>query len=148
MRLVEAECEAVWHVAHHVREQDDLEARLGWGMAGNHAVIVSWAASDLCVVIEGDDGNPIGVTGLDGTTIWMLGTEELTATRSHRRQLCSLGRRWVAHCLERVNMPIGNHAYAKNRRTLRWLKHLGFQVEAPVRFGPNNQPFCPFWRTP
>lgn len=148
MKLVEPDIEAIYYVANHLRPQDDLEARLGWAMEGAAAVLTSAADSQILTVIEGDEGEPIGVAGCVENRIWMMGTEGLTATKSHRLQLCSLGRRWVNHCLKRLDMPIGNHVYAKNRRSIRWLRHLGFQVESPRPFGPSCALFCPFWRTP
>jgi hypothetical protein len=52
----------------------------------------------------------------------------------------------VEYCLDRVGGPIGNDVYAKNKRSIRWLKHLGFQVEPPRPMGMSAALFCRFWR--
>jgi hypothetical protein len=45
-----------------------------------------------------------------------------------------------------VGKPIGNHVYAKNRMSIRWLKWLGFELGVAEPFGPSAALFHPFWR--
>jgi hypothetical protein len=147
MRWIPANEEVAFAVGFALRQQDREEVKLSHGMDGLEAVLDSYIQSDVCQAIEGDNGNPVALTGVCGDRIWLLGTDELTATRSHRWQLCLHGREWVEYCLEVVGKPIGNHVYAKNRCSIKWLKHLGFTVEHPEPFGPSAALFCPFWRS-
>lgn len=146
MKWAEATEERVLRVGMNLREEDKTEVWLSHQATPMEAVMDSWAESDLCRCIETDDGVPVGLTGLNGNRIWMLGTDELTATRSRRLQLCKEGRGWVEHCLEVAGMAIGNDVYSKNKASIRWLKHLGFSVAQPRPIGPSAALFCEFWR--
>lgn len=146
MKLIRPTEERVQYVAENIRYQDDQETRLSHGISGYEAVLISAAdSSDLRVIVADDNITPIGVTGLVGDRIWMLGTDGLTATRSHRRQLVTLGREWVEWCLEQA-APIGNDVLASNTASIRWLLALGFEVETARPMGPSLALFCPFWR--
>lgn len=134
------------YVAEHVREEDQTEVWLSHRIPGPEAVLESWANSEICRCIETSDGEPVALTGVCGDRIWLLGTDGLTATRTRRLQLCIEGRDWVEYCLEIVGGPIGNDVYAKNQRSIRWLKRLGFEVEPPRPVGPSGALFSRFWR--
>ncbi len=148
MRWIQATADVCMEVGHNLRKEDEIEVHLSHGMSGLNAVMESYVHSDIIQAIEGDSGNPVGLTGVVGDQIWLLGTEELTATKHHRWQLCVYGREWVDYCLEMVGAPIGNHVYSKNRLSIRWLKHIGFTVEKPVAYGVAGALFCPFRREP
>jgi len=137
----------VEHIANHLRPEDQLEVWLSDGVDGYDAVMESYYDSTISRVILGDDSTPVGVTGVCGDRIWLLGTAELTSTKSHRWQLAVYGRQWVKHCIDVVGGPIGNHVYAENRAAIRWLKHLGFVVEPAKPYGTRAASFCEFWRT-
>jgi hypothetical protein len=146
MRWIQADEDVAMDIGLNIREQDELEVRLSHGMSGLEAVLDSYIESDICMAIEGDNGQPVGITGVCGDRIWLLGTYALTATKNHRRELCIYGREWVDYCLEETGGPIGNHVYSKNTASIRWLKFLGFTVEHPEPYGPSAALFCPFWR--
>lgn len=138
--------ERVERIARDLRPQDELEVWLSHGMFGYDALMESYYESTFCRVIMSDRYAPVGVTGVVQDRIWLLGTPELTRTKSHRWQLATHGREWVKHCIDVVGGPIGNHVYSENRVAVRWLKHLGFVVEEPKPFGPKDAMFCKFWR--
>ena len=146
MRWVEPTEARAYYVAANVRREDEQEVWLSHRMDGPEAVLASWEESDICRCIETSSGEPVGLTGVAGDRIWLLGTPELTATKRRRLQLCIEGRGWVEYCLEAVGKPIGNHVYAKNKRSIKWLQHLGFTVEHAEPIGPSGALFCPFWR--
>ena len=146
MKWAQASEEAALHIAINLREEDRTEVWLSHGATSTEAVMWSWSESDLCRCIAAADGEPLALTGLVGNRIWLLGTEKLTATHERRLQLCKEGRSWVETCLERAGMAIGNDVYAKNLRSIRWLKHLGFQVATPRPMGPSAELFSEFWR--
>ena len=133
-------------IAENLGDEDKKEVWLSHRMSPLEAVMLSYTESDLCRTIVSDDGEPLALTGLVGNRIWLLGTEKLTATRQRRLQLCKEGRGWVETCLEAAGMAIGNDVYAKNTRSVRWLKHLGFNVASPRPLGESGALFSEFWR--
>ena len=48
-------------------------------------------------------------------------------------------------CISEVG-PLHNYVYAKNDASIKWLKHLGFEVMQPEPYGPCAALFCHFWR--
>ncbi|MEB3360697.1 MAG: hypothetical protein VKI42_01080 [Synechococcaceae cyanobacterium] len=134
------------YIAKHLRRQDVLEVFYSDGMTGEEAVLDGWKTSSICRCIDGDQGQPVGICGVHRSIIWMLGTDELLATASHRRQLARGGRRWV-DSLMATHPCLENWALASNRASLRWLRHLGFTIDTPAPMGPCAQLFCHFWRT-
>ena len=148
MRWADPTEERAYWIASNLRPEDKAEVWLSDRVVGAEAVRLSWASSDICRAIETEEGIPCGLTGVAGDRIWLLGTPELTATRGRRLQLCSKGREWVEHCLDRVGAPIWNDVYAKNWQSIRWLRALGFTVEPPRPLGMSAALFCRFWREP
>ena len=137
----------VMHIARRVRRADRVEVGYSHGITGEDAVVESWKHSRICRCIDGDNGDPVGICGVDGTMIWLLATDGLLATASHRRQFIRGGRKWVDELMASGRFPVlENWAFAANRETLRWLEHLGFFVDTPAPYGPSCQLFCHFWR--
>jgi len=130
-----------------LRHQDRLEVLYSHQKDPETAVYESWRQSAICRCIDGDDGQAVGICGVNGNSVWLLATDELLATASHRRQFIRGGRRWVDELLNSGRfLMLENWALASNRATLRWLKHLGFQVDTPQPMGRSCQLFCHFWR--
>jgi hypothetical protein len=146
MKWIDATEERVQFVAHNLRTDDITEVALSHGCCAYDAVMDSWKQSWLCKVIEGDSGDPVGITGVCGNRIFLLGTTELTATKNHRRMLLSCGKQWVDECIKAAQGPVHNWAYAKNTKALKYLRYLGFEVSRPAPFGPSAALFCHFWR--
>jgi len=147
MRWAEPTAARVQHIAERLRYQDRLEVLYSHGLAGEEAVLQSWKNSAICRCIDADDESPVGICGMNGSLIWLLGTEELLATASHRRQFIRGGRAWVDELLAGGHLCLENWALASNLRTLRWLQHLGFTIDTPEPKGRSAQLFCHFWRT-
>ena len=147
MRWVPATEELAIEVGLGLRPQDEVEVMLSDGLAPIEACMLSLRDSSVCQAIEGDNGNCVGLTGVSGNRIWLLGTQELTESKSHRLQLCRYGGEWVDFCLESAGGYLENMVYSKNRMSIRWLRHLGFTVEQPMPYGPSAALFCPFWRS-
>lgn len=156
MRLARATRERAEFVAAHLRKQDELEVRFSHGVDGRQAVMESWACSSLCRCILGDDGRPVGLCGLTptevGHLVWLLGTDELLGTPGHRRQFLRGGRAWVDGILSDLRQGgspalLENWVFAKNVDSIRWLRHLGFEIFPPQPMGPSLQLFRYFRRT-
>lgn len=136
----------VQRIAKMLRHQDRLEVLYSHSATGEEAVYDSWRSSSICRCIDADDGKAVGICGVNGSLIWLLATDELLATASHRRQFIRGGRRWVDGLLADGHGCLENWALASNRTTLRWLQHLGFTVDTPEPMGRSCQLFCHFWR--
>jgi len=140
------EARAAW-VAGHLRHQDEQEVFCSHGVTPWEAVHQSWRGSPDCRCIEGDDGTVVGITGIGpGGTIWMLATDELLATASHRRQFLRGAKQWVDSLIADGAGPLHNWALAKNTTTLRWLRWLGFTIGTAEPMGPCAELFCYFER--
>lgn len=146
MRWAEPTAARVQHIAERVRYQDELELLYGFGLSGKEGVLQSWKNSAICRCIDADDGSPVGICGLNGTKIWLLGTEKLLATPSHRRQFIRGGKLWIHGLMADGHRYLENWALASNFATLRWLQHLGFTIDTPEPRGRSAQLFCHFWR--
>ena len=137
----------VAHIATHLRQQDAAEVFYSDAMQPEEAVYDSWKNSSICRCIEGDDGTPVGICGLaSGGVIWLLGTEQLLATRSHRLQFLRGAKQWIDGLLEEGLGPLHNRVFAANRDSIRWLKSLGFQFYPAEPYGPCGQLFRYFER--
>lgn len=138
----------VQRVARMLRYQDRLEVLYSHQQTGEQAVYESWRQAQICRCIDGDDGQAVGICGVGGgRVIWLLATDELLATASHRRQFIRGGRQWVDGLLSSGRFPLlENWALSSNTTTLRWLEHLGFTVDTPQPMGRGCQLFSHFWR--
>ena len=135
------------HIALHMRVEDQEEIMLSHGATPKEAIDYSYAHSEICDGIEGDDGMPIGLCGVcsDGT-IWMVGTDELTSKRSYRIDLIKKGREWVDSLLKTYNV-LYNYVYAENTSAIKWLKALGFTfIKLHPEYGHLKKPFYEFVR--
>tara|TARA_Y100001968_G_scaffold16005_1_gene12733 strand:- start:2473 stop:2961 length:489 start_codon:yes stop_codon:yes gene_type:complete len=133
-------------IARNLRRQDELEVFYSHGVTGVEAVMESWENSNICRCIDGDNGMPVGLCGVNDSLIWLLGTDDLLSTSSHRRQFIKGGKRWVNELINEGNTFLHNWALASNSTTFRWLKHLGFTIDEPIPLGEDGKLFCHFWR--
>jgi hypothetical protein len=146
MKWAEPELNGVVYIAQNLRPEDRREVYLSDRVGPREAVLRSWCESQICRMIVMDDGEPAGLTGVNGDRIWMLGTPRLTSTRKGCLQLCREGRVWVEHCLQEVGRPLWNDVYSKNTQSIAWLRSLGFTVEQARPLGDSGALFRRFWR--
>ena len=135
----------VQRIAKMLRYQDRLEVLYSHSVTGEQAVYESWQNSQICRCIDGDDGKGVGICGVSGSWIWLLATDELLATASHRQQFLRGGRKWVDGLMANYDY-LENWALWSNQASLRWLKHLGFTIDTPAPRGHSAQLFSHFWR--
>lgn len=72
---------------------------------------------------------------------WMLGSCDLVR---HSKALLHYSKPWVDQLRETYG-HLFNHVDARNHSAIRWLKWLGFTIEAPQPAGVNGEPFHLFW---
>jgi hypothetical protein len=145
MKWRPAEQLMVEFVALNLRRSDDLECRYAYGIGGAQALLEAWMASSIVHCICADNGEPLGVAGLNGSVIWLLGTDGLTATPQRRAALALGGRRWTDILLEESPL-LENWVLAANVESVRWLRSMGFKIATPEPMGPSCQLFRHAWR--
>ena len=140
----------VAELARCLRASDRHEAKASHGLTAAEAVRISWGGSLARWGIEGDDGDLVGVCGVcpdaGAGEVWLLGTDALLATRSHRLQFVRSGRQWVDHLLGDWRL-LHNWVFATNRDSVAWLRFLGFTVHPAQPHGPYAQLFRYFHRS-
>jgi len=141
MRIVRPSGAFARAVARNLRQADRFELQAAEGRHPQIACMDAFCHSDVVIGIEGDDGQPCGLAGVNGHFVWMLGTDALTATESHRRQLARGARAWinslVQERLQSGGALLHNWVCARNLESVRWLQSLGFEVFPPEPHGPS-----------
>lgn len=135
------------HLAANLRACDrrELEASHGPDMlaAVQHAVAVSthcWAmivGGELALI---GGAAPVSLLGGIGSP-WMLGAEHLDRVPG---ALTRMGKEYRDICLAAYPHLV-NYVDARNVKSLRWLRRIGFQIAAePIPYGPFRMPFYQF----
>jgi hypothetical protein len=130
-------------MAPHLRAADADEV-LALGFAPDDALVESVRASfEAWTALV--DGRPMCMWGLTAPMImdvvgvpWLLTTPEI---ERHRRAFLVGSRRMVAEMLA-VFPRLENWVDPRHTKAVRWLRWLGFTVEAPAPYGPLGAMFC------
>jgi len=149
MRFTDPATDEIEQMATLLRAEDRREAQASHGIGAREAVWQSWSASSERHGIEGDDGALVGLCGVcpdsGAGEIWLLGTDQLIATRSHRIQLARKGRQWVDELLPDWRF-LHNWVFAANTQSVGWLRFMGFTVYQAQPHGPYAQLFRYFFK--
>lgn len=130
-----------------LRKADYDEVFAGCGRVYK-ALRLSYLGSMLCKAVECDDGLVCvyGVSMIDPTKQigcpWMLGTKLLDG--KHRRAPLLIGKECLRSMADLFPGGLMNYVDARNHKSIRWLKWLGFQFDAAVNYGYMGLPFYPF----
>lgn len=71
---------------------------------------------------------------------WMLGTDVMNR---NKRSVITFGKQYIQAMLNEYP-HLWNMVHAENKRSIKWLKRLGFTIHEAQPFGPNNAMFHPF----
>ncbi len=149
MRFMDPTDDQVDQLASLLRATDRREVQASDGIGAREAMWRSWKASSVRHGIEGDDGDLVGLCGVcpdaGAGEIWLLGSDGLLATSSHRRQFLRGGRRWVDEQLSEWKL-LHNWVFAANTESVAWLRFLGFTVHPAQPHGPYAQLFRYFFK--
>lgn len=133
-----------------LREQDyhELQAMHGLGVDTRNILDSAMQSSKECYTVE-LDGEVICMFGVSVFNQeknlgcpWMLGSEKLTRVA---RDIIIQGRAYTSKWLESYSGLI-NFVDARNSKSLRFLKHIGFYIHEPMELGVMMMPFHPFSR--
>ncbi|MDY2983873.1 MAG: hypothetical protein SOR75_00900 [Synergistes jonesii] len=128
-----------------MREADRRELEAAEGDV-KIAVLRGWLGSSYCFAARDGRGRTLGLFGVFREDAhwwcpWLIGTSALDECR---RDFVRLSAALFPRLLKRFpNMR--NYVDARNERSVRWLKRLGFQFGAPEPYGVAGLPFYRFW---
>jgi hypothetical protein len=124
---------------------DECEALFGKGSL-NRAMTETFAHATLRKTVE-VDGVPIAMFGVSATSLlsdtghpWMFGTPTLDR---QSRALITVSRHYIAHMLT-LFPRLENIVDARNVKSIRWLRRLGFEVTPAEPRGAQGLPFHRF----
>jgi len=139
-RPIESDIE---YISEHIRDADKLEVE-SFGV-GVYAIMKATYDCDLADNYTAlYDGVPMAMFGIHKesligvtATIWMLGTSDVGKCP---RELITKAREVISNGLLE-NMELMNYIDCRYKKTLRWLKHLGFSYSEPFKLGINGEEF-------
>lgn len=148
IRIVQAQHHHVHALANRLREIDLREIAAFSGSGPLKALSRGLKCSDICLVAETRDGDPLvmfGVAPLSMATNsgvpWLLGTDQAL---DYPREFLVWGKRYAQAMAERYD-SLMNYVHTENRVSIRWLKAIGFTVEdETVIVGKAREPFHRF----
>ncbi len=149
VRLVKPSHDVVEYLAAHMRVADVAEVLAASGKRPIDAIRSGLERSSHSVAAL-VDGVPVCVLGVgrksalsDIGVPWMLATPDLD------QNALGLMRRAPAALAEMLSHygTLENYVDERNVVSARWLRRLGFQLEAPAPFGVSGLPFHRFWMT-
>jgi hypothetical protein len=148
-QLVDPTPENMLYIAQRMRAQDVAEI---W--ASHHSTpleaLEHGAGHSSWVKVGVIDGEPVCMFGVSAMSLlyreglpWMLGTDALNR---HARLLVRIAPAVVAY-MHALYPTLYNWVDARNRRSVKWLKALGFRLGDPAPYGADGLPFHRFSRS-
>lgn len=145
-RLVATTADHLIHIADNLRDEDVAElAAKGPGSSDEKlANAVDLSESVWTLMLH---GVPVAVMGLAVDNAgrfgspWLLGTREID---DHPRAFVRVTRDLLRAQLHRVPYFI-NMVYSGSKRSIRFLKAVGFTIGDPMEYGTEGKLFHPFW---
>lgn len=140
--------EDVLYVADNMRKADQEEVWASSQLRPRDALIESWEVSSHCTVATWD-GVPVAVFGLATHSFkpgegvpWLLATDKIDEVAvSFVKES-----RKVIDLMQEKCRYLSNYVHCKNRKSIRWLKAMGFTVSVNrEKFGPVNEEFYYFY---
>lgn len=135
------------YLAAHLREADlqELAASRGANVHPSDAISRAVLLSSHCWVAAG--ANPIAIFGIAPVSLlerigspWLLATDEAF---EHPRALVTQGRRYIDQ-MRRSYSRLFNYVDARNDKSIRWLRRLGFVMQPAEPYGVEGEPFHRF----
>ena len=149
IRLVKPEQKYLDEIIDNLREEDRREAWNAWRLSPTEVIEMSAkSAGEAWVILHNE--KTVGIFGVspksfltDTGIIWFLGTTEIEKIwLTFGKETSAIVQRFL-----KKYQRLENWAAFENKKTLRWLKRNGFQIEAPKPYGVYDEKFCYFWQT-
>lgn len=137
------------YIAVHMREADKKEIWLSDHAEPRDVLFAGFALSPWCVSIL-LEGIPVAVVGVSRAVenmprlgiVWLLGTDDLPKAR---HLLVDEAQFYISDMFEEFDVLV-NYVYSENKRSIEWLKRLGFTVDEAAPYGPEGALFHRFYR--
>lgn len=143
--IMPTEVSHIPEAARNMRKEDADEVMASGNYTPIEALRAAFWSSDFCstAFLFGDMVGMFGVlrrgSALAGCNIpWLLTTYAVEKYPLAFYKSCKLV---VGELLDHYPVMV-NMIDARHKRALSWARHLGFQVDLPVPFGPNRMLFC------
>jgi hypothetical protein len=134
--MCDADVAEAWAAA-HMMPLEALEA----SVAGSRDTLTGLADGKVLCIFGVGQLHALAFVGYP----WMLGSVELP---KHTAAFIRGSRGWFRE-ITKIYPYLENYVDIRNHRAIRWLKWMGFQVDAPIPHGPDRMPFHKFsWGTP
>jgi hypothetical protein len=139
------------YIAAHLRREDvqELQAANGREVDLLRCLHRAVNVSDEAYIAISAAGEPFALLGVSPLSLlggvgcpWMVGTETMA---QYPREVVEEGRRLVGNWSQRY-AELYNFVDARNRRSIAWLKRIGFSIPAAQPYGPEGLPFHRFER--
>lgn len=145
--MMETTVEHINALRGRLRESDKREILAASGYDPDAALMNSFRLSHFCWTAF-HRGKVIAIFGVNGISImsaigspWMLGSDELNRAGI---EIVKVSRYYVGEMKKHFPQLI-NYIDARQLRSIRWLKWLGFKIEKPEPYGVSKLPFHKFW---
>ena len=144
--VVETTAEHVKFVAENMRKPDKREIWLSHRIEPLEALeMITKQYGPQFTGMHGDE--PVAIFGilivndLNKTgSPWMLATDKMM---SRKKDFAAISKEYMAKMAEQFNY-LENYVHKENRKSVRWLKWLGFEVHKPIPYGISGAPFHKF----
>ena len=137
------------HVADDMRRSDVDEVWASHRHSPRDALHSSVNASDFSAVVVAH-GEPYAVLGLSMINLllghgapWLLSTNQAVKSK---REFITLVPDVIGEMFTHCTV-LRNYVHVKNVDSIRWLKRIGFTLEAPVKYGRGGEFFHEFYMT-
>jgi hypothetical protein len=145
--ICDATLEDIEYLASNLRDIDKREIAAVSGRS-TKAVLMSGATKSEYCKVAIVDGVPMCIYGvsragaLSGVGyIWLLGTDEIDKHAVKFIRGCAIQ---ISEIVKDFNL-VENWCHAENKKTIRWLKWLGFTFEDPKPYGRKKEMFHKFY---
>lgn len=135
------------YIAANLREGDRQEVEAVRGPDVADALARAVLRSSHCWTAVGEDGTPIALFGVVPVSLlsgraspWLLATEQ---AHEHPRSLVTEGRRYLS-IMRAIYPNLYNYVDARNDKSIRWLRRLGFTLQPARPYGVAGLPFHKF----
>lgn len=140
------EGDAAWFAARlRQSDRDELTAAAGPDLERTLRLSVEASRGMAGVAMAGPE--PIALFGFapwglmsGAASPWLVGTDAL---RKHGRALNRMGKAYCAEASSEFPVLV-NYVDVRNTASVRWLRGLGFKMDAPAPFGAEGRPFMRF----
>ena len=129
-----------------LRDADKLELKLSCGLGPCTALAISFENSHKVYTAVDDEGKPFAMFGVVSGPYamgvpWMLGSDGIY---KHASQFMAESKAWLKEIEEDYDILV-NYVHADNKKAIRWLKWMGFQMIRLVPdYGKGKAPFYEF----